>query len=131
VQLARDAQALGLLCRERRPCRFVPRVLQSIEHGVERSGHGLTLCAPGIYTRQPPARPVGVDRAHHLREPEEGGQHPPQEQEIQADQHDEACQEQRKLFDLDRRVDLDRGEGQQQKREQENRAVHRENPPQQ
>jgi hypothetical protein len=41
---------------------------------------------------------------------------PPQQDQVQADQHDEAGQQQRELVNLDRSVDLDRREGQQEKR---------------
>ena len=86
VELTRDAQPLGLLGSERCPRRLAPGALQSVEHRVERGREGLALGAARIDAGQPPARPVRVDRAHHLGEPEQRRQHTSQQHEVQSDE---------------------------------------------
>lgn len=92
VELARDPQALGLLCGEGSPRALAPLVLQAIEHGVEGVGQrgDVGVGAPQLDAA---ARRERVDALHGPPQLVEGREGPLEQQEVQderrADRRDE------------------------------------------
>ena len=80
VELARDPHPLGLLCGERGAGRLAAGALEPVEHAVEGFDERRTLALSGS-TGQPPPGTIGIDRGHHLGQPDERRQHPSQQDE--------------------------------------------------
>ena len=95
VQVAGDADALGLLRGEHAPAAFLPLALEPVEHAVEGGNDTPDLVA--AVDGQTLAGPQQVDRLHPLGEPFERRDRAPQKQAFAITVIDEPADDDQRL----------------------------------
>ena len=127
VQSLRDAESLRLLRLERAPAARHPLMLQPVEHLVERRDElGELAAVPG---RQTLAGPQQIDVRHPPGDLFEGLEDPPEEDEVDHHDDDQAHDDDRRLVELDRVADRDRAPEQRRGDEEEQQRVRAEDSP--
>ena len=129
MQLLRDPPALRLLCKQHAAGARPPLRLEPVERRVERLDHGGDLGGAAAF--EPLAGIEHIDRPHLIGEAAKRRQAEAEQRGVGDQHHGQPGRQHQQLVGRRRTTHRDRGQHEQGEGDQQDHAVHREDPPEQ